>query len=100
MAPISSAWRKADAAGVAYPSLLTGASQVAFAALPFGAINERVIANPSLTAYIYVDLVGDTAVANGAGTVPIAPLQSFFTESPAAMTVIGTAGQPITVRER
>jgi hypothetical protein len=95
-----SLWRKAAADGTVYVSALTGVSQVAFPSVDIAGCRERLIANPSLTAYIYVNVTGDPAVANGAGTIPIPPLGSLFTEASNAMTVIGTNGQPITIRER
>lgn len=93
-------WRKVDATGAAYLSALTGVSQSAFPEVPDGGIRERMISNPSLTSYIYINLTGDAAVANGAGTTPLAPLDTLFTETTNAVTVIGTSGQAITVRER
>jgi hypothetical protein len=60
-----------------------------------------IIVNPSL-ATIWVNLVGDPAVASGAGSIPILPNGSLIIDNSAPtseITVIGTVGDVVTAYE-
>lgn len=96
----SSLWRIVDASGAAYPVSMIGASQQLFPAVDPTSIRERMISNPSSTATIYVNLSGQAAAANGSGTFALGPLGTLFSETCNLVTAIGTAGQPVTCKER
>lgn len=89
---------------------VTGASQELFddvglrqgqLAGGFNSIIERVIANPSATATLWINPLGGVAVANGAGCLALNPLDRITLNGIVnAINVLGVAGQAITAWER
>lgn len=79
---------------------VTGASQPLFTDAGFGGINERWINNPSATATLWVNLFGEDAAANSAGSFQIPPGGGWSGKITSAINVIGVAGQAITAGER
>lgn len=75
---------------------LSGASETLFAAVAWDALEAPRFAFNSGTASVWINLAGGTAVANGSNCMEIAPGQFWRGWVTNAITVIGTAGQPLT----
>lgn len=76
---------------------LSGASETLLAA--DSSRQFLLVYNPSATQYIAVNPTGGTAALNTAGSITIPPLKAWSPDEfvpTNAMTVIGTAGQPVT----
>lgn len=79
---------------------LNGSSQALFADLGVHAVAERYVHNPSTTNPIAINLGGGTAALNTGGSITIAAGGFWSGRVSNAITVIGTAGQPVTAGER
>lgn len=79
---------------------LAGTSEALFPATDDGSINERYVHNASAANPIAINLSGGAAALNSAGSITIAAGGSWSGGVTSAITVIGTAGQPVTAGER
>lgn len=79
---------------------LSGASQTLFSDVGPHGVFERYVHNPSATNSIAINISGGAAVLNGSGSITIPALSGWSGQVSNAITVIGTAGSPVTAGER
>ncbi|MDE2472923.1 MAG: hypothetical protein KGL35_30480 [Bradyrhizobium sp.] len=83
-------------------SSLSGSSQTAVAASPAGSPRTFLMIENVGSANIGVNLAGGTAAIGGTGTATIVPNGSIILDRAVprnAVTVVGTAGQPVMIIE-
>jgi hypothetical protein len=79
---------------------LSGSSQTLFSDVGTRSITERFVKNESAANSIAINLTGGTAALNTAGSITIAAGGFWSGRVSGKITVIGTAGQPVTAGER
>lgn len=79
---------------------LSGSSQALFADAGPDGVEERWVHNPHASNAIAINLTGGAAALNTAGSITIAAGGFWSGAVSGAITVIGTAGSPVTAGER
>jgi hypothetical protein len=79
---------------------LSGSSQSLFSDVGSRGVVERYVCNASSANSIAINLNGGTAAVNGSGSVTLNAGGCWSGRVSNAITVIGTAGQPVTAGER
>lgn len=78
----------------------SGASQNLFPSVPYASITERFIFNPNASGDIWVNIFGDAAAANTAGSFSIAPGQGWSGAVTGEINVVAALNADITAGER
>lgn len=79
---------------------LSGSSQQLFPDVGVHGVAERYVCNASAANNIAINLSGGTAALNGGGSLVLAPGGCWSGRVSNLITVIGTAGQPVTAGSR
>jgi hypothetical protein len=100
--PASPAFAQENASPITDRSIasLSGSSQTLFNDVGLRSITERFVHNASSANSIAINLTGGTAALNTAGSLTLGPGGFWSGRVSSKITIIGTAGQPVTAGER